>query len=207
MSSTTPSPRYSVKLFFQDGRKDPTRFVPIFHHWIQRSALPLTLIDVADYSHVVRGPGVLLVAHEGQLSIDEEGGKQGLQYDQKRGTFTSEAQSFRSALLTALTAAERLVDDEDAVEGLDFARDRFVVKLKDKLAASVTDSGAGEPAWVHQVKSTLADAVPETNLSFVLESDAVTSPTLTVTSDEPFRLERLVQALQTSRSSAESAPA
>ena len=38
----------------------------------------LGLIDVADYSHVPDGPGVMLVAHEGFFSLDQENHQPGL---------------------------------------------------------------------------------------------------------------------------------
>jgi hypothetical protein len=37
---------------------------PLFHEWIRTDRLPdETFIDVADYSHLKDGPGVVLVAH------------------------------------------------------------------------------------------------------------------------------------------------
>src|SRR4030095_5221476 len=64
--------RIGVKLFAADGSSvQPREFVPIFHRWIQTQAVANhLLIDVADYAHVPDGPGVLLVAHEGNFSLD-----------------------------------------------------------------------------------------------------------------------------------------
>ena len=42
-------------------------FIPIFHGWIQKQMLDgHLLIDIHDYSHIHHGPGILLVAHEGE---------------------------------------------------------------------------------------------------------------------------------------------
>ena len=46
--------------------------------WIRDDRLDGTLIDVADYSHMKNGPGIVLVAHEFILSIDEQDGYIGL---------------------------------------------------------------------------------------------------------------------------------
>src|SRR5262245_66172288 len=65
---------------------DPTSvrldaFIPIFHGWIQRQNLAgHLLIDVHDYSHIHDGPGILLVAHEGNVSIDMSDGRPGRMY-------------------------------------------------------------------------------------------------------------------------------
>src|SRR6266481_671034 len=76
--------KYGVRIFTSDTR-DMGAFIPVFHGWIQRQALPgHLLIDVHDYSHVHHGPGILLVAHEANLSIDEAEGRRGLVYMRKQ---------------------------------------------------------------------------------------------------------------------------
>ena len=46
-------------------------FIPVFHRWIQKQTVSgHLLIDVHDYSHIHQGPGILLVGHEGNFSID-----------------------------------------------------------------------------------------------------------------------------------------
>jgi hypothetical protein len=49
-----------------------------FAAWIRKDSLPGILIDVADYSHMVNGPGVILVAHEFIFSLDDQDGVRGL---------------------------------------------------------------------------------------------------------------------------------
>ena len=45
-------------------------YIPVFHRWIQGQVFEdHLLIDVHNYSHVKDGPGILLVAHEGQFSL------------------------------------------------------------------------------------------------------------------------------------------
>lgn len=77
--------KFGVKLFFADSTKPLKDFIPVFHGWIQRQALPgHMLLDVHDYSHVHHGPGILLVTHEANLSIDEAEGRRGLAYIRKQ---------------------------------------------------------------------------------------------------------------------------
>jgi hypothetical protein len=77
--------KYGVKFFFTNASKPLKDFIPVFHGWIQRQALPgHMLLDVHDYSHVHHGPGILLVAHEANLSVDEAEGRRGLVYIRKQ---------------------------------------------------------------------------------------------------------------------------
>ena len=66
--------KFGVKLFFNtNGSFDSKDFIPVFHNWIQDKVVPNhLLIDVADYSHIPDGPGVMLIAHEGNFSLDQE---------------------------------------------------------------------------------------------------------------------------------------
>ena len=43
------------------------------------------LLDVADYKHVQEGPGIVLIGHEADYSLDLGGGRAGLVYDRNRG--------------------------------------------------------------------------------------------------------------------------
>ena len=59
-------------------------FINIFHKWIQEDKIPNhTMVDVADYKHIVDGPGIMLIAHEGYFSLDSEDGELGLLYMRK----------------------------------------------------------------------------------------------------------------------------
>ena len=44
-------------------------FVPRLYHLIQSQALPGILIDVANYSHVPYGPGLMIIGHEGNYGL------------------------------------------------------------------------------------------------------------------------------------------
>lgn len=132
--------KFGIKVFFanQQDRK-LTEFIPVFHGWIQRQALPgHLLIDVHDYSHVYHGPGILLVANEGNFSLDEADGRLGLVYVRKQpGTLQTTLQS-------ALTAA-KLLEEEQNVK---FNTDTFEVFYNDRLltpsAAEIAKATGGK---------------------------------------------------------------
>ena len=78
--------KIGIKFFFTGPATKPlAEYIPVFHGWIRRQALAgHLLIDVHDYSHVHHGPGILLVAHEANLSVDEAEGRRGLVYLRKQ---------------------------------------------------------------------------------------------------------------------------
>ena len=77
--------RFGVKLFFnRNGSYSSKDFIPVFHSWIQDKVVSdHLLIDVADYSHIPDGPGVMLIAHEGHFSLDQENRQPGIMYMRK----------------------------------------------------------------------------------------------------------------------------
>src|SRR5262245_13844954 len=73
--------------FFMTGPNSPSlsEFIPVFQGWIQRQVIEdHLLVDIHNYSHIYRGPGILLVAHEGNFSIDTAEGRMGLLYYRKQ---------------------------------------------------------------------------------------------------------------------------
>src|SRR3954452_2331988 len=65
-------------------RISPEAFVVVFHNWIKKKLLPELMIDVANYGHVPKGPGVALIGHGNDYFIDEGEGRLGLLYSRKR---------------------------------------------------------------------------------------------------------------------------
>jgi hypothetical protein len=118
--------KFGVKLFFANPAAKPLKeFIPVFHGWIQRQALPgHLLIDVHDYSHVHHGPGILLVSHEANLSIDEAEGRRGLVYIRKQPA------SLKDIVVAAHEAARLLGETFDA--------GKFEVFVNDRLASVTT---------------------------------------------------------------------
>jgi len=128
--------RVGLKLYCADGvAMRPHELVPVFHRWIQQRAVDQMLIDVADYEHVPDGPGVVLVAHEGNYSIDCAGGAMGLMYYRKQPVDGDLAARLVSLTRTVLQAA-RLLEQDGALGGrLRFRGDRLELFANDRLRA------------------------------------------------------------------------
>jgi hypothetical protein len=87
------------------------------------------------------GPGVVLIGHDAQWSLDLDGGRCGLQLSRRRETHPSLAgrgglsARLRSALRDALQACA-LLEQEPSLGGrLRFAGDALRLRLNDRLAA------------------------------------------------------------------------
>jgi hypothetical protein len=134
--------RLGVKFFAADPASIHLMdFIPIFHRWIQNQNVDgHLLIDVHDYSHMQGGPGILLVAHEGNFSIDMGGERPGLAYFRKIPTALSPAEHMALILTTALNACRRLEKDAS----IRFDRDELIVTANDRLNAPNTEPAFAE---------------------------------------------------------------
>lgn len=83
-------------------------YATVFNSWIQEQRLEELLIDVADYLHVHNGPGILLIGHEADYSLDNRAGRLGLLYNRKAQLEGATQEKFAQAVRAALTAAQIL---------------------------------------------------------------------------------------------------
>jgi len=131
--------RLGVKLFVEDPSSLEIRsFIPIFHSWIQKQVIEgHLLIDIHDYSHVHKGPGILLVAHEGNFSMDLAEDRLGLFYYRKQPSKGSLRDHIQTIFRTALEAC-RLLEQESELAGIQFKTDEVLVVANDRLFAPNT---------------------------------------------------------------------
>jgi hypothetical protein len=127
--------RIAVKLYaVEPASVEPSRFVGVFHGWIQRGEVPGLLIDVADYSHVHEGPGVMLIGHEADHAIDLGEGRPGIAYSRKREPEGTLEDRVRAAIEAVELAADEIEADPGAGD-VRFDRDELLVRVNDRLAA------------------------------------------------------------------------
>jgi hypothetical protein len=132
--------KIGMKFFAEKGNTiNLVDFIPVFHHWIQNRALDHLLIDVADYSHLHAGPGIVLVAHEGNYSIDETGGRRGVVYYSKREP-AGDMQQRLATVCRRVVKACRLLEEEESLQGqLKFYGNELQIFANDRLAAPNTE--------------------------------------------------------------------
>ena len=132
--------RIGAKVYCTKGAEiDLEVLIPVFHRWIQQKLGPHMLIDVADYSHVPSGPGILLVAHEGNYSLDDHGGRRGLTFYRKQPLDGSLDARLLAVARDAVTAAQRLAAEPELAGRLEFSGAELTVYFNDRLHAPNTD--------------------------------------------------------------------
>lgn len=146
----------SAKIFARDSQAlDLEPVLGIFNGWIQQSGSEELLIDVADYRHVFHGPGVVLIGHEANYSLDETGGRLGLLYSRKAPLDGSVQDRLRQAVRAALRACRRL-EEEPVLSGR-LAFDGRAIELLVNDRALVPNTQLAFAALEPEVR-TLADA-------------------------------------------------
>jgi hypothetical protein len=126
---------------FLDSRETPPLepLVPVFHDWIKHHRLNELLVDVANYAHVPKGPGVGIVGHEADYFVDLSEDRPGLLYSRKRQAPPPEERiedTFRHALNAA-----RMLEEEQALGGkLRFRTNELLFRINDRLLAPATES-------------------------------------------------------------------
>src|SRR5215208_2109161 len=104
-------------------------YAAIFNTWIQKQRLEELLIDVADYLHVHNGPGIMLIGHEADYSLDNRAGRLGLLYNRKEQLEGTTEEKLAQATRAALTVAQIL----ERENGLKFNGSEVHMIINDRL--------------------------------------------------------------------------
>jgi hypothetical protein len=145
--------KLNVKFFAEQlGSVPLTAFIEVFHSWIQSTDGDYH--DVADYSHMHDGPGIVLVAKDANVSIDESGGRRGLVFGQKAVLVGSNREMLRHVFRAALKNCRKL-EEEPAFGGkLHFLANEAVISINVRL--SVDNSAESFDAIKGDVESVAA---------------------------------------------------
>ncbi len=131
----------NVKLLVKNPQEvDLEPLIPVFHGWIQDQVCEELLLDVADYRHVYAGPGVVLIGHECNYSVDNTDNRLGVRYNRKAVLDGSNQDRLKQAVRAALTACQRL-EAEPRLEGrLHFNGQEIEVFINDRLVTLNRDA-------------------------------------------------------------------
>src|ERR1700682_3582762 len=124
----------NVKLLLRNPEEvDLEPLIPVFHDWIRDQVGEGLLLDIADYRHVPAGPGVVLIGHEGNYSVDNTANRLGVRYNRKAALEGTNQRRLRQAARAALTACQRL-EAEPLLEGkLRFSGREMELFFNDRL--------------------------------------------------------------------------
>ena len=157
--------KFGVKLFLNtNGSYESKDYIPVFHSWIQNNAVEdHLLIDVADYSHIQDGPGVMLVSHEGNFSFDKENQKLGIMYMRKTEIGGDFIQRFNKVLTTTIEAANRLSKNNINKE-INFIRNsiRFIANDR-RIAENTSDN---QKLYQDEVRKALVELYPTCEVEY-----------------------------------------
>lgn len=138
----------NVKLFLKNPEGvELEALIPVFHEWIRSQSGSDLLLDIADYRHVRSGPGMVLIGHEGNYSVDNTGGRLGVRYNRKAALEGSNQDRLVQATQAALEALRRL-ESEPSLDGMiQFNGREIEVTVNDRLLVPnrVETRDAAEP--------------------------------------------------------------
>lgn len=184
--------KVGIKFFTESSAEiELTEFIPVFHRWIQTQAVPGVLIDVADYSHVPAGPGIMLVAHEGHISIDQACERRGLICYKRDAAGEGLATQLETVCSSALSACCRL---ENELEGrIRFRGEELQLFANDRLNAPNNEATY---RTVHpSLRELCSKLYPDGRYSLDRVSDTKERFSLTVTASEAISCDTLRQRL------------
>ena len=131
--------RFGFKVFAETA-PEPAALIPVFHRWIREGVVPGLLIDVADYSHLPKSPGVVLVGQEADYALDATEGPAGLLLMRKAHRAGSAEERLTALLRETLDAVEKLEKDPALAGKLRFKKGAALFVANDRLRAPNEES-------------------------------------------------------------------
>jgi hypothetical protein len=184
----------NVKLLLKDPEQiDLDPLIAVFHGWIENQVFNELLLDVADYRHVHHGPGIVLIAHEADYSIDNTDGRLGLRYNRKARLGGGNQDRLGQALRAALLACQRLEADERLGRKLRFNGQDVEFFINDRLIAP--NCQERRDALDREFRSFFGKLFGDTGFSLRYESDARRLLGGAIHSQRPFSVQELIERL------------
>jgi len=184
----------NVKLLVRNpGEVDLEPLIPVFHDWIRDQVGEGLLLDVGDYRHVDAGPGVVLIGHEGNYSVDNTDGRLGVRYNRKAALEGGNQDRLKQAARAALAACQRLEADPRLGGKLRFNGQEIEIFINDRLLAPNCDATreAAEPDFQTFLQKLFRGR--EYSVSYGNEPRKLFA--VSVKAAQPFRLSDLLEAL------------
>ena len=120
----------NIKVYLENPESvNLVEYSAVFSSWIQGQRLEELLIDVADYLHVHHGPGIMLIGHKADYSLDNRAGRLGLLCNRKEQLNGTTQEKLAQAVRVALIAAQILEKEN----GLKFIGSEVQVIVNDRL--------------------------------------------------------------------------
>jgi len=157
--------KFGIKLFIEVKKNYTSKkFIPEFHKWIQNESIKdHLLIDVADYSHIIDGPGVMLIAHEANISLDQENKKPGLLYMRKTKVNGDFKERFIKVLSMTIDNA-KLLKNNTINQKINYLNNTFHFIANDRLYAE--NIKEKQNLYKKEIAKALIEQYPSINVDF-----------------------------------------
>jgi len=108
-------------------------FIAIFGRWRAEADHPAQWRDLADYAHMPRGPGIVLVGRNANFSFDLGSAAPGMLYTSKRNLDGTPEARLRSVLRTCFEMSHRLAAEPEFPRQVRLLTGSLELQLNDRL--------------------------------------------------------------------------
>lgn len=131
--------RISIKIHSEAPAGVPLDpFLEIFGRWRADKTHPAEWIDLADYAHVPKGPGIVLIGIKALFSFDLTDPAPGLLYITRRGLAGTPEQRIKTALRSALDLSQRITAEKNYPAAAKLRTNSLELRLLDRLVTPRT---------------------------------------------------------------------
>lgn len=173
---------------------DLEALIPVFHGWIQAQPFAELLIDVADYRHVPDGPGVMIIGHEADYSVDNTDGRLGVRYNRKEILNSNNQERLRQAARSALAACQTLEEDPRLNGKFRFDGRSFEIVINDRLLAP--NSPETRKAIEPEIRSLADQLFGAGAYQLTWQSDPRRLSGVAIAANQAFSTEKLLERLR-----------
>ena len=131
-------------------RLDP--FVTIFGRW-RNEQHPADWVDLADYAHLPRGPGIVLVGQRCSVAFDLADPGPGILYTARKGLTGSHAERLCSAFAWCLDLSKRLSTEPEFPQDVRLRTGMLELRFNDRLETPDTPETDAELRPGHRAGS------------------------------------------------------
>ena len=119
-------------------------FITIFARWRKDQNDPAAWVDLADYAHLPRGAGIVLVGQRCNIAFDLTDPGPGFLYAAKKGLSGSHQEKILSAFQSCLDYARRLTEEQEFPEEVHLRTESIELRFNDRLETPSTPATDNE---------------------------------------------------------------
>ena len=163
--------RINVKIFTDaPERIELDAFLGIFARWREDSSHPCSWVDLADYAHVEKGPGIMLIGRRGNVSLDLGDPGPGILYGNKKDLEESEERRIEETFRRSVEVIQALTAEPEYPAAFRIRPGFWQLTFNDRLDAPNTDETDRRLRPV--VEAVLDRLLGRGDYSLIRESDA-----------------------------------